>query len=152
MFRSIAKRMGLHLIIYSVIFYLIPYISIYLLQGNIGEIINALFLVILNLIIIIILSSIDSYRYKLNFFFWLIPSILFIPSIYLFYEMDLLLYSLIYATGYGIGMLLGWSYRTYGYQLKSGYKKIYKEEKEKMKNQGKVVIKKAKKLKTEKNK
>ena len=51
---------------------------------------------------------------------------------YLFHNStDLWVYSILYSGSYGIGMLLGWSYRTYGYQLKPGYKKIYVEEKRK---------------------
>jgi len=132
MFKDIYKRLGLQILIYLVIMYLIPWFSIQFLGESVRDIVNALFLVVFNLLIIIGISSVDSYKYKLNFFMWVIPGLIFIPTVYLFYDMDLIAYALIYSFSYGIGMLLGWSYKTYGYQLKPGYKKIYKEEKEKL--------------------
>lgn len=132
MFKDIYKRLGLQILIYLVIMYLIPWFSIQFLGESVRDIVNALFLVVFNLLIIIGISSVDSYKYKLNFFMWVMPGLIFIPTVYLFYDMDLIAYALIYSFSYGIGMLLGWSYKTYGYQLKPGYKKIYKEEKEKL--------------------
>lgn len=132
MFKDIYKRLGIQILIYLVIMYLIPWGAIQFFNESIRDVINALFLVVFNLLIIITISSIDTYKYKLNFFMWIIPGLIFIPTIHLFYDMDLIAYSFIYSFSYGIGMLLGWSYKTYGYQLKPGYKKIYKEEKEKL--------------------
>lgn len=132
MFKDIFKRLGIQILIYLLIFYLIPYVSITFFPEAVRDMVTALFLVVFDLLIIIIISSIDSYKYKLNWFAFLIPALLFIPTIKMFYGgMDLLIYAILYAGSYGIGMLLGWSYRTYGYQLKPGYKKIYKEEKAK---------------------
>lgn len=131
MFKDIYKRLGIQILIYLVIMYLIPWISIQFFTENIRDVITALFLVVFNLLIIIFVSTIDSYKYKLNWFMWIIPGVLFYPTIHIFYSQDLWAYSLIYIFSYGIGMLLGWAYKTYGYQLKPGYKKIYKEEKEK---------------------
>jgi len=119
MFKNIIKRVGTHILIYLVIFYLVPYVSINFFNENIRDIITALFLVVFNLLIIISISTFDSYKYKLNWFSWIIPGLLFFPSINLFFGgMDLIIYSVLYCASYGIGMLLGWSYRTYGYQLK----------------------------------
>ncbi|MBE6152833.1 MAG: hypothetical protein E7166_01210 [Firmicutes bacterium] len=132
MFKDIYKRLGIQILIYLIIMYLIPWISIEFFSESIRDIITALFLVVFNLLIIIFVSTIDSFKYKLNFFMWIIPGLLFYPTIHLFYSNDLWVYSLIYVFSYGIGMLLGWAYKTYGYQLKPGYKKIYKEEKERM--------------------
>ena len=137
MFKDIYKRLGIQVLIYLVIMYLIPWVSIQFFNEGIRDVINALFLVVFNLLIIITISSIDTYKYKLNFFMWLIPGLIFIPTIHLFYDMDLIAYSFIYSFSYGIGMLLGWSYKTYGYQLKPGYKKIYKEEKERLQEESK---------------
>jgi len=120
MFKDIYKRLGLQILIYLVIMYLIPWFSIQFLGESVRDIVNALFLVVFNLLIIIGISSVDSYKYKLNFFMWVIPGLIFIPTVYLFYDMDLIAYALIYSFSYGIGMLLGWSYKTYGYQLKPG--------------------------------
>lgn len=132
MLKDIHKRLGLQLIIYAVILYLIPFISVRFLPDATRDVINALFLVVFNLLIFVIIAAIDTYKYKLNWFLWILPGLLFIPSMYLFYNnADLWVYSLLYSGSYGIGMLLGWSYRTYGYQLKPGYKKIYVEEKRK---------------------
>jgi len=132
MLKDIYKRLGIQLIIYAVILYLIPYVSVNFLPDATRDIINALFLVVFNLLIFVIVASIDAYKYKLNWFLWILPGLLFIPSMQLFHNnMDLWVYSLLYSGSYGIGMLLGWSYRTYGYQLKPGYKKIYVEEKRK---------------------
>lgn len=133
MFKDIYKRVGIQILIYLIIMYLIPFISIQFFSESVRDIVNALFLVVFNLLIIIALSTVDSYKYRLNFFMWLIPGLLFIPTIFWFYSTDLLVYSLIYSFSYGIGMLLGWSYKTYGYQLKPAYKKEYKEEKAKAK-------------------
>lgn len=138
MFKDIYKRLGFQILIYLVIMYLIPWVSIQFFNESIRDIINALFLVVFNLLIIIMIASVDSYKYKINLFMWVIPGLIFIPTIYLFYDMDLILYSAIYSASYAIGMLLGWSYKTYGYQLKPGYKKIYKEEKEKLTSEGKI--------------
>lgn len=132
MYKDIFKRLGIQILTYLIIFYLIPYVSITFFPEAIRDVVTALFLVVFNLLIIIIISSIDSYKYKLNWFLFLVPAILFIPTIKMFYGgMDLIIYSLLYAGSYGIGMLLGWSYRVYGYQLKPGHKKIYSEEKSK---------------------
>ena len=132
MFKDIYKRLGIQILIYLVIMYLIPWISIEFFSEGIREIITALFLVIFNILVIIFVSTIDSYRYKLNWFMWLIPGLLFYPTIHLFYSSELWGYSVLYVFSYGIGMLLGWAYKSYGYQLKPGYKKIYKEEKERL--------------------
>ena len=135
MFKDIYKRLGIQILIYLVILYFIPWFSIEFLGDSASSIVTALFLVIFNLLIIIAIASIDSYKYKLNYYMWLIPGLLFIPAAYLFYSSDLIIYSLIYSFSYGIGMLLGWSYKTYGYQLKPGYKKIHKEERAKYKEE-----------------
>lgn len=132
MFKNILKRTGIQVLIYLVIFYLIPYISINFFPENVRDIVTALFLVVFNLLIIIGIATFDSYKYKLNWFSWIIPGLLFVPSIYLFFGgLDLIVYAFLYSGSYGIGMLLGWSYRTYGYQLKPGYGKIYNEQKRK---------------------
>ncbi|MBQ7140022.1 MAG: hypothetical protein IJO32_00800 [Bacilli bacterium] len=132
MLKDIHKRLGIQLIIYIIVLYLIPFISVNFLPDNIRDIVNALFLVVFNLLIFVIMASIDTYKYKLNWFLWILPGLLFIPSMYLFHNnTGLWVYSLLYSVSYGIGMLLGWSYRTYGYQLKPGYKKVYVEEKRK---------------------
>ena len=146
MFKDIYKRLGIQILIYLVILYLVPWFSIEFLSNNASSIVTALFLVIFNLLIIIAIASIDSYKYKLNYFMWLIPGLLFIPTAYLFYTSDWLVYSLLYSFSYGRGMLLGWSYKTYGYQLKPGYKKVHKEERAKYKEE------KAKKKTTTKSK
>ena len=135
MYKDIYKRLGIQILVYLIIMYLIPWISIEILHENVSTAITALFLVIFNLLIIIAISSVDSYKYKLNYFMWIIPGLIFIPATFLFYSKDLLVYSLIYSFCYGIGMLLGWSYKTYGYQLKPGYKKIHKEERTRMKEE-----------------
>ena len=145
MFKDIYKRVGIQVLIYLIIMYLIPFISIEFLSESARDIINALFLVVFNLLIIITISTYDSYKYRLNFFMCLIPGLLFIPAIFWFYSVDLFVYSLIYSFSYGIGMLLGWSYKTYGYQLKPAYKKEYKEEKEKINKKKKKNTKKKKK-------
>lgn len=132
MFKDIYKRLGIQILIYLVIMYLIPWVSIEFFGESIRDVITALFLVVFNLLIIIFISTIDTYKYKLNWFMLIIPGLLFYPTIHLFYSADLWIYSLIYVFSYGIGMLLGWAYKTYGYQLKPGYKKIYKEEKERL--------------------
>lgn len=137
MFKDIYKRLGIQILIYLIIMYLIPWISIEFLGENIRDVITALFLVVFNLLIIIFVSTIDSYKYKLNWFMLLIPGLLFYPTVHLFYSTDLWVYSLIYIFSYGIGMLLGWAYKTYGYQLKPGYKKIYKEEKARLEQERK---------------
>ena len=138
MFKDIYKRLGIQILIYLVIMYLIPWVSIEFLSEGARDIITALFLVVFNLLIIIFVSTIDSYKYKLNYFMWVIPGLLFYPTVHLFYGSDLWLYSFIYIFSYGIGMLLGWAYKKYGYQLKPGYKKIYKEEKEKLEQEKKT--------------
>lgn len=147
MFKDIYKRVGVQILIYLIIMYLIPFISIQFFNESIRDIVTALFLVVFNLLIIISISTIDSYKYKLNYFMWVIPGLLFIPTLYIFYSTDLLVYSLIYSFSYGIGMLLGWSYKTYGYQLKPGYKKVFKEEKAKYKEEKKIKKNTAKKKK-----
>lgn len=132
MFKDIYRRLGIQILIYLVIMYLIPWVSIEFFSENVRDIITALFLVVFNLLIIIFVSTIDTYKYKLNWFMWIIPGLLFYPTVHLFYDADLWVYSLIYIFSYAIGMLLGWAYKTYGYQLQPGYKKIYKEEKERL--------------------
>ena len=147
MYKDILKRGVIQVIIYLVIFYLIPYISITFLPESLRDVVTSLFLVVFDLLIIIIVSSIDSYKYKLNWFLFIIPALLFIPTIDMFYGgMELIIYSVLYAGSYGIGMLLGWSYRIYGHQLKVGTKKIYSVEKEK------AIAKREEKIEKEKQK
>lgn len=153
MYKDIIKRTFIQILIYSIIFYLIPYVSINFLSETMRDTVNALFLVVFNLLIIIAVATFDSYKYKLNWFSWAIPGLLFIPATNLFFgNMDLLIYALLYSGSYGIGMLLGWSYRVYGYQLKPGYKKTHNEIKRKEsqeKREEKAKIKEAKKSKKE---
>lgn len=150
MYKDIFKRLGIQVLIYLVIFYLIPYISISFFPETIRDMVTALFLVVFDLLIIITISTFDSYKYKLNWFSWIIPGLLFIPSMHLFYSgMDLIVYAILYCASYGVGMLLGWSYRTYGYQLKPGYKKIYKKEKEEESKQKRELKEKKKQEKKE---
>ncbi len=118
MFKDIFKRLTIQIIVYIIIFYLIPYIGT-ICNETTQLYLTAIFLVVLNILFCITISCVDTYKYKLNYFLWILPGILFIPTIRLFNFDNLYIYSLIYSASYGIGMLLGWSYKTYGYQLKT---------------------------------
>ena len=125
------KRILIHLVIYLVLFYLIPFINTNFLPNGAENIISILFLVVINLIIIMAMGTMDTYKEGLNFYMWMLVPIIFTPSVAIFYGSRWYVYILINTVSYLLGMLLGWSYKTYGHQLEPGYKKIYIEEKKK---------------------
>ena len=127
-----------------ILFYLIPYININYLPNGAENIISILFLVAVNLIAITIIGTIDTYKNGLNFYMWIFVPVLFFPSVGLFYGTRWYVYTLINTVSYFLGMLLGWSYKSYGYQLEPGYKKVFIEEKKK-EDEEKAAKKKAKK-------
>ena len=73
MLKNISKRLMIQLIVYLILFYLIPFISINFLPETARDIVNALFLVVFNLLIFVIIASIDTFKYKLNWFLWILP-------------------------------------------------------------------------------
>ncbi len=144
------KQLLIHVVFYLILFYLIPFINISFLPNGAENIISILFLVVINIILIMGLSTIDTYKNGLNFYMWLLVPIMFTPSIMLFYGARWYVYILINTVSYFLGMLLGWSYKTYGHQLEPGYKKIFIEEKKK--EDEKRELEKAKKKSTKKKK
>ena len=79
------KRIIIHLVVYLILFYLIPFININFLPGGAENIISIMFLVVINLIIIVAIGAIDTYKYGLNFYMWALPPIIFTPSLFIFY-------------------------------------------------------------------
>ena len=119
MFNDIFKRLGKHTLIYLILFYIVPYISI-LISDGFAQYVISVFVVILNLFVCIGVALIDTYKYKSNYILFVLPGLLFIPSIILFNYTDLYMYSILYVISYAIGMMFGWAYKSYGIQL---YKK-----------------------------
>ena len=144
------KQLLIHVVFYLILFYLIPFINISFLPNGAENIISILFLVVINIILIMGLSTINKKKNGLNFYMWLLVPIMFTPSIMLFYGARWYVYILINTVSYFLGMLLGWSYKTYGHQLEPGYKKIFIEEKKK--EDEKRELEKAKKKSTKKKK
>ena len=125
------KRMLIHVVIYLILFYLIPFININFLPNGAENIISILFLVVINLIIVMGVGTVDTYKNGLNFYMRIFTSIMFYPSVDIFYGSRWYVYILLNTVSYLLGMLLGWTYKTYGHQLEPGYKKIFIEEKKK---------------------
>ena len=147
------KRILIHIVIYLILFYLIPFINVNYLPEGAENIISILFLVVINLIILMGVGTVDTYKNGLNFYMWLFVPVLFAPSVSMFYGSRWYVYILINTVSYLLGMLLGWSYKTYGHQLEPGYKKIFVEEKKKEdeeKSLKKIMKKENKKTKTKK--
>lgn len=125
------KRIIIQVVIYLILFYLIPFINVNFLPEGAENIISILFLVVINLILVMAVGTIDTYKNGLNFYMWILVPVIFAPSVSLFYGTRWYVYILINTVSYFLGMLLGWSYKTYGHQLEPGYKKIFVEEKKK---------------------
>lgn len=125
------KRILIQICIYLILFYLIPFVNVNFLPNGVENVITVLFLVAINLIIIMGVGTIDTYKNGLSWYIWLLVPIMFFPTVKLFYDTKWYIYILINTVSYLLGMLLGWSYKSYGYQLEPGYKKIFIEEKRK---------------------
>ena len=148
--KKLIKRIFIHVIIYAILFYLIPYFNINYLPNGTENIITILFLVVINLLIVMAVGTIDTYKKGLNFYMWILVPIMFTPSVSIFYGARWYVYVLLNTVSYFLGMLLGWSYKTYGYQLEPGYKEIYKSEMKKKDEE--LALKKAMKKNKKKSK
>jgi len=107
------KKQLWYLLILLVLFYAVP--SVYRLlnlEAALSTAFEVSMLIVYNPAVVLAISAVYGFRHGFKWYFLLFVPVLFIPSIFIFYNNSALIYAAYYEViclaGLGLGVLLGW--------------------------------------------